>query len=88
MRKIFFIINSYSWGGGAEALLTLIVNHLDPKKYEIGIMEIIHADVKQESVNDNIKLYPYYTLADAPDRKTRMYYVYHEWDKVIGEYIL
>ena len=87
MRKIFFIINSYSWGGGAEALLTLIVNRLNPEKYEIGIMEIIHADVKKEPVNSHIKLYPYYTLADAPDRKARMYYVYHEWDKVIGEYI-
>lgn len=87
MKKIFFIINSYSWGGGAEALLTLIVNHLNPAKYEIGIMEIIHADVKKEPVNSNIRLYPYYTRADAPDRKTRMYYVYHEWDEVIREYI-
>lgn len=87
MKKIFFIINSYSWGGGAEALLTLIVNHLNPEKYEIGIMEIIHANIKKELVNNNIKLYPYYTLADAPDRKSRMYYVYHEWDKVINEYI-
>lgn len=87
MKRIFFIINSYSWGGGAEALLTLIVNHLNPEKYEIGIMEIIHADVKKEPVSSNIKLYPYYTLADAPDRKARMYYVYHEWDRVIREYI-
>lgn len=87
MRKVFFIINSYSWGGGAEALLTLIVNNLNPEKYEIGIMEIIHADIKEEPLNSNIRLYPYYTLADAPDRKGRMYYVYHEWDKVIEEYI-
>ena len=87
MKKIFFIINSYSRGGGAEALLTSIVNHLNPEKYEIGIMEIIHADTKKEPVNSNIRLYPYYTLADAPDRKARMYFVYHEWDKVIKEYI-
>ncbi len=87
MRKVFFIINSFSMGGGAEALLTLIVNHLNPEKYEIGIMEIIHSTIKKEPINDNIRLYPYYTLADAPDRKARMYYVYHEWDRVIEEYI-
>lgn len=78
-----FIINSFSMGGGAEALLTQIVNNLNAQKYEIGIMEIIHGKVKNEPVNDNIKIYPYYTLADAPDRKERMYYVYHEWNKVI-----
>lgn len=87
MKKIFFIINCYSKGGGAEALLTKIVNHLNPQKYEIGIMEIIHDRIKKEPINSNIKLYPYYVEADAPDRKARMYYVYHEWDKVIAEYI-
>lgn len=87
MKKVFFIINSFSWGGGAEALLTQIVNHLNPKKYEIGIMEIIHAGIKKEPVNSNIKIYPYYVKADDPERKAKMYYVYHEWDKVIQDYI-
>lgn len=87
MTRLFFIINSFSMGGGAEALLTQIVNNLNAQKYEIGIMEIIHGKVKNEPVNDNIKIYPYYTLADAPDRKERMYYVYHEWNKVIKKYI-
>lgn len=87
MKKIFFIINSFSWGGGAEALLTQIVNHLNPEKYEIGIMEIIHADIKKEPVNSDISIYPYYVKADDPERKSKMYYVYHEWDKVIQEYI-
>ncbi len=87
MKKVFFIINCFSAGGGAESLLTQIVNHLNPKKYEIGIMEIIHDSVKDEPVNGNIRIYPYYVKADAPDRKSRMYYVYHEWDKVIQEYI-
>lgn len=87
MKKLFFIINSYSKGGGAEALLTKIVNNLDAEKYEIGIMEIIHDTIKEEKVNDNIKIYPYYVKADDPQRKAQMYYVYHEWDKVIAEYI-
>ena len=46
MKRIFFIINCFSMGGGAESLLTQIVNHLNPEKYEIGIMEIIHDTVK------------------------------------------
>ncbi len=87
MKKLFFIINCYSKGGGAEALLTEIVNHLNPQKYEIGIMEIIHDTIKTEPVNSNIKLYPYYVKADDPERKAKMYFVYHEWDKVINEYI-
>lgn len=87
MKKLFFIINCYSKGGGAEAVLTNIVNHLNPKKYEIGIMEIIHDTIKTEPVNSNIKIYPYYVKADDPERKAKMYFVYHEWDKVINEYI-
>lgn len=85
--RVFFIINCYSMGGGAESLLTTVVNNLDESKFEIGIMEIIHSDKKVEPTKPHIKLYPYYTEADAPDRKPRMYYVYHEWDKVIAEYI-
>ena len=87
MKRIFFIINCFSKGGGAEALLTLIVNNLNPQKYEIGVMEIIHDTIKKEPIHENVRMYPYYTLADAADRKARMYYVYHEWDKVIQEYI-
>ncbi|MBQ8626320.1 MAG: glycosyltransferase [Agathobacter sp.] len=87
MKKVFFIINCYSKGGGAEALLTRIVNNLDETKYEIGIMEIIHDTVKVEPTKPHIKIYPYYVKADDPERKRKMYYVYHEWDKVIEEYI-
>lgn len=87
MIKVFFIIYSFSKGGGAESLLTTIVNNLNPEKYEIGIMEIIHDEVKDEPINKNIKIYPYYVRADDPERKAKMYYVYHEWDKVIEEYI-
>lgn len=87
MKKLFFIINCYSKGGGAEALLTEIVNHLNSEKYEIGIMEIIHDTIKSEPVNNNIRCYPYYVKADDLERKAKMYFVYHEWDKVINECI-
>ena len=86
-KKILFIISSFSKGGGAESLLTTIVNNLNPGKYDIGIMEIEHADIKKEPVNDNIKIYPYYVRADNPERNLKMRDVYHEWDKVIAGYI-
>lgn len=87
MKKIFFIIASFSKGGGAESLLTTIVNNLNPNKYEIGIMEIVHDVIKVEPTNANIKIYPYYVEESDPERNTKMYYVYHEWDKVIADYI-
>lgn len=86
-KKIFFIISSFSKGGGAESLLTTIVNNLNPEKYEIGIMEITHDDIKTEPVSDNIKIFPYYVKASDSERREKMYYVYHEWEKVIAEYI-
>lgn len=87
MKKIFFIIASFSKGGGAESLLTTIVNNLNIDKYEIGIMEIVHDVIKEEPINKNIKIFPYYVKADDPERKKKMYYIYHEWDKVIKDYI-
>lgn len=87
MKRIFFIISSFSAGGGAEALLTTIVNNLNPSKYEIGIMEIVHYGVKREPIKENIKMYPYYVRFEDPDRRAKMYYVFHEWGKIIGEYI-
>lgn len=87
MKRVFFIIYSFSAGGGAEALLTTIVNNLNPDKYEIGIMEIVHYGVKREPINENIKIYPYYVRFEDPERKAKMYYVFHEWEKIIEEYV-
>lgn len=87
MKKILFIIGSYSGGGGAENLLSRIVNHLNPDKYEISIIEILHSDIKIEPTNKNIKILPYIMRADDPLRKQKMYSVFHEWDKVIEKYI-
>lgn len=87
MKKILFIIITYSCGGGAESLLTTIVNHLDSKKYDISIIEIFGSDKKKEPVNKNIKILPYMIKVDHPKRKEIMYSFYHEWDKVISKYI-
>ncbi|MCI8946955.1 MAG: glycosyltransferase [Lachnospiraceae bacterium] len=86
-KRLFFIISSFSMGGGAESLLTTIVNNLDAERYDIGIMEIIHDTVKIEPINNRIKMYPFYVEANDPKRKEKMYYVYHEWDKIIAEFV-
>ncbi len=57
-KKILFTIWTYSWGGGAENILTNLVNHLDPNKYDIDILEYYHSDIKKEPINDNINLLP------------------------------
>ena len=57
-KKLLFIIWTYSWGGGAENILTNLVNHLDPNKYEIDILEYFHFNIKKEPVNDNINILP------------------------------
>lgn len=48
----------FIWGG-AEALLTSIVNHLNPEKYEVDIIEYYHAGIKTEPINKNINILPY-----------------------------
>ena len=75
MKKILFIIWSYSLGGGAESALTTIVNHLNPQKYQIGIMEVYHSTVKKEPVNPNIKIYAPITFEGDKDYRKKMYYI-------------
>ena len=87
MKKVLFIIFSFSKGGGAESLLTTIVNNLDAKKYDISIIEIVGDTKKVEPVNSNIKVLPYLVKTDDPNRKEIMYSFWHEWDMVIKKYI-
>ena len=54
--KLLFITYTYSGGGGAEKVLTTLVNSLDAAKYEIAIQEIIDFQVKKEPINRNITL--------------------------------
>ena len=76
MIKVLFIIGSYSKGGGAEKLLTMIVNHLNPNRFDISILEIIHDDIKIEPTNDNVCILPYIMRTDDPERKRKMYSFY------------
>ena len=56
--KLLFITYTHSNGGGAEKVLTTLVNNLDSTKYDISIFEIVQYNVKREPINSNIKLLP------------------------------
>lgn len=57
-KKLLFIIWSFSYGGGAEKILSNIVNNLDKNKYEIDVLEYYYIGIKKEKINDNINLLP------------------------------
>lgn len=57
-KKILFIIWSFSYGGGAEKILSNVVNNMDPKKYDIDILEYQYVGIKKEKINSNINLLP------------------------------
>ncbi len=85
--KILFIIWSYTYGGGAEALLTMIANNLNPQKYDVSIIEYMHADIKTEKVNDNIHVLPPIEKVDTPEKTSKGYQVYHTPELLIDKYI-
>ena len=85
-KKILFIIWSYTYGGGAEALLTSIVNNLNPEKYDISILEYRHAYYKTEPTNDYVHILPYISAIDEPDRAKKTYYVYNEPEVAIERF--
>lgn len=86
-KKILFIIWSYTYGGGAEALLTMIVNNLNPQKYEISIIEYHHAEFKVEPVNKNIRVLPPIDAVDTPEKYSKTYQLYNTPEVLIDAYI-
>jgi glycosyltransferase involved in cell wall biosynthesis len=54
-KKLLFIIYTHSLGGGAEKILTNIVNGLDPDKYEIDILEYAQYGVKEEPIKEHVR---------------------------------
>lgn len=70
--KLLFITYTHSNGGGAEKVLTTLVNNLDPEKYDISIFEIVKYDVKCEPVNSNIKLLPSLYHCNDRDYKVKI----------------
>lgn len=86
-KKILFIIWSYTYGGGAEALLTMIANHLNPDKYDVSIIEYHHVEIKTEPVNENIKVLPYIEAVKTPENHSKTYQLYHTPEVLIDTYI-
>lgn len=56
--RILFIPYTFSGGGGSEKCLATLVNSLDLDKYEISIIEIEHFGLKEEILNQKIKILP------------------------------
>lgn len=54
--NLLFIIWSFTYGGGAERVLSTLVNSLDKDKYNIDILEYWHSNINNEHVNNNVKL--------------------------------
>lgn len=57
-KKILFVIWSFTSGGGAEKILSTLVNSLDKKKYAIDILEYWHSSVNNEHIDNNVTLLP------------------------------
>lgn len=87
MKKILFLIFTYSMGGGAEALLTNIVNKLNPEKYDISIREIYHFDVKEEQVNSNVHVLPCMEPVETPEHRSKKYQIYNTPELLINKYV-
>lgn len=58
MKKILFVIYTYSLGGGAERILSDIVNNLNAEKYDITILPYADYHVKTEPTVATVKILP------------------------------
>ena len=52
-RKILFLIESLA-GGGAEKVLTTLVNHIDHKKYDVTICSVVNTGNFRNNIPDNV----------------------------------
>ncbi len=86
-KKVLFIIWSYTFGGGAEALLTTIVNHLNPQKYDISIIEYFNSGIKKEPVNSNIHILPAICSGNKIRKKFHTLLLYLSPQLLIDRYI-
>lgn len=57
-KNILFVIWSFSHGGGAEKILSNIVNNLDKDKYNIDILEYYYIGIKKEDIPSHVNLLP------------------------------
>lgn len=65
----------------------MIVNNLNPQKYEISIIEYQHAEFKVEPVNKNIRVLPPIDAVDTPEKYSKTYQLYNTPEVLIDTYI-
>lgn len=59
MKKVLFVIWSFSYGGGAERVLGLLINGLHARgNYQIYLQEIVHVDTAWESIPEDVVVLP------------------------------
>lgn len=57
MKKILFIIYTHSMGGGAEKILSNVVNGLAKKtNYDISVLEYANYGIKKEKIDDRVNI--------------------------------
>jgi glycosyltransferase involved in cell wall biosynthesis len=82
MIKLLFITYTHSNGGGAENVLTTLVNHLDPVKYKIDIIEVNQFFIKTEPLNKEIRLLSPMVKANNI-LNTTIHYILYEKPEII-----
>lgn len=55
MKKILFVPYTFTMGGGAEKILSLILSHLPQNKYDITLIELVHSDKGNEELPTNVR---------------------------------
>lgn len=65
-KRILFVVESLS-GGGAEKVLTTILNNLDYSKFEVGLLSLVDTGVNKDSIPSCVKYYS--CLSDSKNNK-------------------
>lgn len=66
MKKILFLIESLS-GGGAEKVLSVLIRHIDKKKFDITVCTITDIGIYTEEIKQNVK---YLSILGSPQKKS------------------
>lgn len=66
MKKILFLIESLS-GGGAEKVLSVLIRHIDKKKFDITVCTITDIGIYTEEIKQNVK---YLSILGNPQKKS------------------
>lgn len=72
-KKVLFCIWSFSYGGGAERILTNIVNRFPSDQYEVDVWEFYRANVHTFEVNPQVNLLEAVVSKEDHPMKIRFY---------------